>query len=212
MVWNFFKSNKKTKNKSTDKPINLDALSKEETFALALGDLEHKRIANELEDCNLVNYLEKEWNIEFNENDNEEYMIYLLQKIWKSGTVSWYWEHRKLHHKIDVKDLVAFDSVRFTELIRQAIYLKYIDEESAWGLLFLNAQRVQESFSGWEDFKSSYFRAVVFYNIVRKMKEDKQEEAISKFDELVELLVNENNIEILWLNDALFEKIKIKGI
>jgi len=51
------------------------------------------------------------------------------------------------------------------------------------GLLFLNAQIVQECFECWSDFEVSYFKGLIFYNIVIKVENKKKEDAIEKFDE-----------------------------
>lgn len=58
-----------------------------------------------------------------------------------------------------VRDALAFDCARTAFLVRCIALLGWVPEAQAWPVLFLNAQRAQDSFDGWEDFGLAYARA-----------------------------------------------------
>lgn len=184
---------------------NRDSLSKEEIFALALGDLEYERLLKNLENRDIQNYLEDEWGLSFEDKKSKNHTLYTLQKIWKEGTVPLLFENLHLEKEVSVSDMVAFDSSRFSELLRQAIYLNFLEEEEAWGLLFLNAQRIQDSYKSFSEYKEAYFRASTLYQYT-KLKEDEQK----SFDFQKELMHNlkSTEVEIVWLKEAIFSQFK----
>ena len=143
-----YEKNKKSVNDAVflyEEP-KVENLSKEEVFALSLGDLEHERLVSELEEIDILKYLEKEWGLSFESSKSKEHTLYSLQQIWSKGTLSLVFENLHLEKEVGIADMVAFDAARFTELLRQVLYLKFLEEEEVWGLLFLNAQRVQDSY------------------------------------------------------------------
>lgn len=58
-----------------------------------------------------------------------------------------------------VRDALAFDCARTAFLVRCIALLGWVPETQAWLVLFLNAQRAQDSFESWEDFGMAYARA-----------------------------------------------------
>jgi len=58
-----------------------------------------------------------------------------------------------------VRDALAFDCARTAFLVRCIAHLGWVPETRAWLVLFLNAQRAQDSFESWEDFGLAYARA-----------------------------------------------------
>jgi len=58
-----------------------------------------------------------------------------------------------------VRDALAFDCARTAFLVRCVALLGWVPEAQAWLVLFLNAQRAQDSFESWEDFGLAYARA-----------------------------------------------------
>ena len=181
-------------------------LSEEEVFALALGDLEHERIASEIEELTLEAYLKKEWGLTFDEGREREHTLYALQKIWSKGTRYLLFENMQFEKMVSVSDTVAFDSARFSELIREAIYLGYLEEEEAWGLLFLNAERVQEAFSSSKEFINAYFSALVLFKFSKLEEEEKKS---FEFDVELELLKSHSTVNIVWLEEELFSQFEI---
>jgi len=178
-----------------------EKLSKEEIFTLALGDLEHERLGVELEEIDLLEYLKKEWGLSFEDEKSKEHTLYTLQQIWSKGTLSLVFQNVHWEKEVSITDMVAFDSVRFSELVRQVIYLKFLDEEVAWGLLFLNAQRVQDSYANWAEFKEAYFRGLTLY-LFSRLEEEEQK----SFDFKEVLLQQKKNIsvEVNWLEKDIF--------
>ncbi|MCQ8864907.1 DUF1266 domain-containing protein, partial [Escherichia coli] len=58
-----------------------------------------------------------------------------------------------------VLDGLAFDCMRTAFLTRCIAGLGWCDENQAWIVLLLNAQRAQDCFASWEDYASAYVRA-----------------------------------------------------
>ena len=178
-----------------------EELSEEENFALALGDLEHERLLSELEEINILQHLENEWGLNFEKEKSKEHTLYTLQQIWSQGTLALILQNIQLEKEVSVRDMVAFDSARFTELLRQVLYMKFIEEEQAWGLLFLNAQRVQDSYASWHEFKDAYFRGLTLY-MFDKLEDEKKE----SFDFKKALMEHQENstLEVAWLDEEIF--------
>jgi hypothetical protein len=51
-----------------------------------------------------------------------------------------------------IRDAIAWDSAMLIEEARLAQTLGWLDEDEVWGVVFLNAQRVQDTFESWRDF------------------------------------------------------------
>jgi len=58
-----------------------------------------------------------------------------------------------------VRDAIAFQAARVAFLVRCAAALQLCDEQRAWMVLLLNAQRAQDTFQSWQDFGDAYARA-----------------------------------------------------
>ena len=193
-----------TKEESIENQEEIQELGIKEHFALALGDLENERIAQNLQKISLKKYLEEEHGVSFEEGKEKEHLLYSLHQIWKVGNLQLFFRYPHFHQYLSVRDMVAFDSARFTELLRQALYLEFIEEEEAWGFLFLNAQRVQESYESWEDFRDAYFRGLTIINY-RQLKRSEDFD----FEKELEKLKNASKVKVLWLKEEIFSDIKV---
>jgi len=176
-------------------------LSVEEAYALALGDLEYERLSQDDFSGSVVQYLQAEWGLSFEEEKAREHAIYTLQHIWSSGSISLIFQNIQFEQNVSIKELIAFDSARFAELLRHVMLLGFLDEEEAWGLLFLNAQRVQDSFENWADFKEAYFRGLTLY---RYNKLEEEEQKIFDFDAVLSHTKERSTTEVVWLEEPLF--------
>ena len=121
LVFSLFGMMYKKNKKSLDDAVFLYAeekkeRSKEEILTLALGDLEHERLASSLEEIDIHKYLEEEWGLNFESEKSKEHSLYTLQQIWSKGTLSLLFQNLHLEKEVSDSDMVAFDSVRFTEL------------------------------------------------------------------------------------------------
>ena len=181
--------------------------SKEETFALALGDLENERILLELNNQSLLEYLKTTWEREFDKESGKDDVIYTLQHLWSRGSLSLIHEYKAFSEEVRVRDMVAFDSARFTELLCQALYLKFLEEEEAWGLLFLNAQRVQDCFEDWKDFQRAYFRGLALYKY--SLSEKSEENDLPEYKRILLKIKSTSSVELEWLDEKVFSQFKI---
>lgn len=182
-----------------------EKMSDEEMFALSLGDLEYERIAKKIERSSLKAYLEEEYGLSFEEGKEREHLLYSLDKIWKEGSISLFFRHNNLHKYVAIRDMVAYDSARFTELLRHGLHLKFIEEEEAWGFLFLNLQRVQDSYCDWYDFRDAYFRATT---LIAYSEDKKHEDFNFKMEWLKAKTAS--TVKEFWLEENLFSQIIIK--
>lgn len=189
----------------SEEVVEVKAKSQEEIFALALGDLEHERLENALEELELSRYLEQTWGLSFEAKKSKEHTLYTLQQLWSKGTLSLVLEHQHLRHQVSIADMVAFDSSRFVELLRQVIYLKFIDEEEAWGLLFLNAQRVQDSYANWEAFQEAYFRGLSLY--AYSQLSEKEQKSFD-FNAVFHTYQQNSKVKVAWLEEKIFSNFK----
>jgi hypothetical protein len=80
-----------------------------------------------------------------------------IQDIAKRYEATWF--RADLHAMSDADDpqaAIAFACVRVAFFTRILMLMDWIDRDSAWRVLLLNAQRAQECFSGWKDFGRKY--------------------------------------------------------
>jgi hypothetical protein len=61
-----------------------------------------------------------------------------------------------MQSKDDPQAAIAFACVRTAFFTRILMLMDWIDKDSAWRVLLLNAQRAQECFHGWKDFGRNY--------------------------------------------------------
>ncbi|EML2223713.1 MULTISPECIES: DUF1266 domain-containing protein [Klebsiella] len=109
----------------------------------------------------LAQQVRKELNLHENLND-----IALRQQVadilrrWPSGIGN---SPRTFYHHLailgQVRDALAFDCMRTAFLTRCIAGLGWCDENQAWLVLLLNAQRAQDCFHSWEDYTTAYVRA-----------------------------------------------------
>lgn len=194
---NINQQDKSQEEKATAQPLlEKVSLSAEEKYALALGDLERERLDQHRSSQTMQKYLESEWGLSFTEEKAKDHALYTLHKIWSSGSLSLIFENIQFEHNASIKELIAFDSARFAELLRQVTLLGFLDEEEVWGLLFLNAHRVQDSFENWLDFKEAYFRGLTLYRYSRL---DEKEQELFDFDAVLSQTKEHSCVEVSWL-------------
>jgi len=194
LVWSSLESRKRyVEDRKPEEFEPIIALNRAEKFALNLGNLEYERLSLLPDNLTLHERLEKEWGIHFEGEFAKERVIYTLQKILREGSIEMLLNSRASQSRVRVKDMVAFDSARFVELIRQALALKILEDDEVWGFLFINAQRVQDTFTGWSDFKSAYLNAVKFIYLSQKKR-----------------FYSSKVVEIEWLEEDLFSHFKIE--
>jgi len=174
--------------------VDTKALSPAEEFALNIGNLEYQRLSYLCHELTLLDCLEKRWGIRFEGEFAKERVLYTLQKILSQGSVDRLIKNRKAQESFCIKDMVAFDSASFVELVRQSMALKLLSDEEAWGFLFLNAERVQDSFESWEAFQNAYLKGAEFHALGREK----------------EASYNLEKIEVAWLKENLFSHLKIE--
>ncbi|MBE9608294.1 DUF1266 domain-containing protein [Chitinilyticum piscinae] len=83
-----------------------------------------------------------------------------LLRLWLAGFSDehhFFYAHCAEHES--VRDALAFDCARVAFLVRCLALLELIPQDEAWLVLFLNAQRAQDVFRGWDDFGMAYARA-----------------------------------------------------
>lgn len=180
----------------------LENLSREEAFALALGDLEHERLVSQLEEVDILSHLKQEWGLSFEDKKSKEHTLYTLQQIWSKGTLFLVFDNLHLEKEVGIADMVAFDAARFAELLRQVDYLKFLDEEELWGLLFLNAQRVQDTYKSAKEFKEAYLRGLTLYNYAKL----EEKEHTFDFKKAYRQNQKSSNVEIVWLDEEIFSQ------
>ncbi len=185
-------------------------MAQEERFALSLAQLEEERLKNTHKSYNISNYCQEEFSLNIEEKNASNKVYHLLQQIWQEGILELFIRNNILTNKLEVKDLVAFDSSRFTKLVIEVLKLKLIKEQEAWGLLFLNAQRVQDTFKDAATFKTSYLKGALFYDILFKSDEARRAEKIEHFDTLLETLQQNSTIELFWLDEDIFKNFNIE--
>jgi hypothetical protein len=177
--------------------VELHTQSVEEHFALAIADLEYTRLEQTLEEVTLVEYLKEQWQIELDKHAKEQ-TIYALQQLYSIGTVDLLLQDETMRSTITIKSMIAFDSAVYAELIRQTMSLNILSEEEGWGLLFLNAQRVQDSFTSWEMFQEAYLEGAAFWLSTQKKHSYKK----------LKLKLEKNKIQREWLDTSIFTTLK----
>ena len=185
-------------------------MRKEEKFAISIATLENERLSKNLETLSSQEYLNDEFNFNIMDKSIETKIYHKVQNLWSQGLLEIFIKNNILRNKLEVKDLVAFDSARFVKFILEVLELKLMDEKEAWGLLFLNASRVQDVFENADAFKASYFKGALFYDILFKSEEENRGEKIQDFDSLLKTLKEQSSVELFWLEEDIFENLNIK--
>ena len=184
-------------------------MSKEEKFTLAIANLETERLSNSLEVYDVRAYLNEDFHFDINANNASTKVYNVVQLLWSEGLLEVFVSNNILTHKLEVKDLVAFDSARFSKLILEVLELQLLSEEEAWGLLFLNARRVQDSFQDLEAFKTSYLKGALFFEILFKSDEENRGDKIENFDVLFQTLYESSKVAFSWLKEDVFSSLEI---
>ena len=185
-------------------------ISKEEEFALAFAKFEEERLENSVEVYDVENYLNEEFYFNVNEPNASTKVYHVIKKVWTEGILELFIKNSILTDKLKVKDLVALDSTRFVKLVVEVLKLQLISEEEAWGLLFLNTQRIQDTFENAEAFKSAYFKGALFYDILFKSEEETRGEKVQNFDALLATLHQSSTVELRWLEQDIFDTFSIQ--
>lgn len=80
-----------------------------------------------------------------------------VRSIAERYETSWFQaDLRSLQEKDDPRAAIAFACVRAAFFTRILMLMGWIDGDSGWRVLLLNAQRAQECFSGWAEFGQAY--------------------------------------------------------
>jgi len=185
-------------------------MSKEEEFTLAIAKLETERLHKSIEPYEVRAYLNDDFHFNVDEKNAPTKVYNVLKLLWSEGMLELFIKNNILTNKLEVKDLVAFDAARFSKLVLEVLALELLDEKEAWGLLFLNAGRVQDTFTNAQEFKSSYLKGALFYDILFKSDEDDRGEKIQNFDALFETLYESSEVELIWLEEDVFSSLKIE--
>jgi len=184
-------------------------MSQEEAFALAIANLETERLSHAQELYEVENYLEEDFHFDIKAPNASSKVYHILQLLWSEGLLEVFVKNSILSEKLEVKDLVAFDASRFSKVVRELLSLKLLNEEEAWGLLFLNAQRVQDSFENLEAFKKAYLKGALYFEILFKGDEENRGEKIENFDALLQTQYTHSQVDFIWLNEEIFSSLTI---
>lgn len=185
-------------------------ISKEETFALAFAKFEEERLENSVKIYEVASYLSEEFYFNINEPNASTKVYHIIKQVWTEGILELFIKNSILTDKLEVKDLVAFDATRFVKLVVEVLKLELISQEEAWGLLFLNAQRMQDSFKSTQEFKDAYYKGSLFYDILFKSEEETRGEKIQNFDALLLTLQQSSSVALRWLTEDIFETFSIE--
>lgn len=180
--WFFYRRYKKNKpliaariaeEKEKDRLKDLRRDTRRRQWALALADILALRnglptkgvtLALSLDDDKrhyLVQQVKKELGLkEKLDNDALRQQIAEILRRWPAGIGR---SPRTFYHHLavqgQVRDALAFDCMRTAFLTRCLAGLGWCDENQAWLVLLLNAQRAQDCFHSWEDYATAYTRA-----------------------------------------------------
>ncbi len=184
-------------------------MSEEEIFALSFAKFEEERLNHSLEVFNVESYLNDEFHFNLNAANASTNVYDVIKKVWSEGILELFIKNNILTNRLEVKDLVAFDTTRFVKLVVEVLKLDLIEEKEAWGLLFLNARRIQDTFKNSEEFQASYFKGALFYEILFKSKEEEKGKKIQNFNTLLVALQKNSSVTLTWLEKDIFESFKI---
>ena len=159
--------------KEKDRLKDLRRDTRRRQWALALADILSRRNGLSTKGVELVfkfdddkrRYLaqqvRKELGLQENLNDAAlRQQISEMLRRWPAGIGN---SPRTFYHHLavegQVRDALAFDCMRTAFLTRCIAGLGWCDENEAWLVLLLNAQRAQDCFDSWEDYATAYVRA-----------------------------------------------------
>jgi len=185
-------------------------ISKEETFTLAFAKFEEERLENSVERYEVECYLSEEFYFNINEPNASTKVYHVIKQVWTEGILELFIKNSILTDKLEVKDLVAFDATRFVKLVVEVLKLELISQEEAWGLLFLNAQRMQDTFKSTQEFKNAYYKGALFYDILFKSEEERRGEKIQNFDALLIILQESSSVKLTWLTEDIFDTFSVE--
>lgn len=177
--WRNYKKNKPlvaariAEEKEKDRLKDLRRDTRRRQWALALADILARRnglptkgvdLVFKLDDDkrqHLAQQLKKELGLK--ENISEEALRQKVEDIlrrWPAGIGN---SPRTFYHHLavqgQVRDALAFDCMRTAFLTRCIAGLGWCNENEAWLVLLINAQRAQDCFDSWEDYATAYVRA-----------------------------------------------------
>ncbi|EJL9006227.1 DUF1266 domain-containing protein [Salmonella enterica] len=157
--WRNYKKNKPliaariAEEKEKDRLKDLRRDTRRRQWALALADILARRNGLPIKGVELG----------LSENLDDAALRHKVEDIlrrWPAGIGS---SPRTFYHYLaaqgQVRDALAFDCMRTAFLTRCIAGLGWCDENQAWLVLLLNAQRAQDCFDSWEDYATAYVRA-----------------------------------------------------
>jgi hypothetical protein len=162
-----------------------------------------------LKEVDIDEFFMEEFQINSRGKRVQENVLYKVQETWSHGLLQLFIKNKILSDKIEVKDIIAFESARLLKFILESEKLEILDTREAWGLIILNLQRLQESFSNGKIFKEAYLKGRLYYDILFKEAEEERSTRIQNYDTLLHTLQNNTKHTIFWISDNLFDAITI---
>lgn len=177
--WRNYKKNKPliaariAEEKEKDRLKDLRRDTRRRQWALALADILARRNGLPIKGVELVfkldddkrRYLAQQVKKELGLSENLDgaalrHKVEDILRRWPAGIGS---SPRTFYHHLaaqgQVRDALAFDCMRTAFLTRCIAGLGWCNENEAWLVLLLNAQRAQDCFDSWEDYATAYVRA-----------------------------------------------------
>jgi len=162
-----------------------------------------------LKDVDRDDFFREEFQVNLQGKHLKENILYKIQETWAHGLLQLFIKNKILSDKLEVQDIIAFESARLLKFILESQKLQIIDAKESWGLIVLNLQRLQESFSNGETFKDAYLKGRLYYDILFKEAEEERSARIQNYDTLLDTLKNNTKHTIFWASNNLFETLTI---
>ena len=174
-------------------------------FLESILALEERR----LEDVEADDFFREEFQVNLHGKHLKENVLYRVQETWSHGLLQLFIKNKILSEKVEVQDIIAFESARLLKFIVESQKLEIIDPQESWGLIVLNLQRLQESFIDGEDFKKSYLKGRLYYDILFKEAEEERSNRIQNYDTLLRTLTSTIQENVCWSKESLLERVTI---
>lgn len=180
-------------------------------FVLSIVQLETNRLEKSYDSYTPEGFFYDEFQLNIDNPNITAQLYYKIHEVWSHGLLQLFIKNKILHDQLEVKDIIAFETARLIKLILEALSLEIIKEKEAWGLLFLNAQRLQDTFNNEIEFKEAYLKGSLYYQILFKDDEDDRGTRIKNFHILFEQLKQVNPVQLIWLERDIFDSFTIKS-
>lgn len=193
-----------------DMTLNKSYLTEHERFSLDLGHLAIYQAGLITSKGDLLQNMESMWGMGFDHDElPKNHVIYCLQQLWSKGSLDLFIQHTEYAQQVHVKDMVAFDLSQFVLLIHQAKLLELLNNEEAWGLLFLNSQRAQDCYESWDDFQQSYINGYLCHQaIITNQSPQALEQLKKNLNNDVKFTTQLTYIKTVWPIEPIFDQFK----